>query len=91
MTLEEARTLVEEYRALPDDLNMRLNWPGYAKLPHYTLVCRQCGKTYKRGQVGLDDLTWMVDHGKLTLTLEGICWKCEGPEEEEEGEDEEED
>lgn len=82
-TLEEAKQLLAEYNALPDDLTARLCWNGYERLPELTIHCSNCGK-HKSYPLSLDDIIWSVKHNQLKLTGEVMeCEKCREPEDDE--------
>lgn len=79
-TLEEAKALVAEYRALPvshNDPTIQLNWQGINRLPNLVITCSQCGRERLR-PLDLDAVMWMVDHNEFNLeTTIGACVKCE--------------
>ncbi len=91
MKPEEARALLKEYDSLPDDLNTRLNWNGYKRLPVANIHCA-CGHI-DSFPVDLDDLRWRVEHNQLEFhTYKEKCYghEDEEPQDEENSEDEEE-
>lgn len=88
MDYEEATALVAEYNALPD-FDARLNWNGYARLPHTTFRC-VCG--HKRSiLIDMGELIRMVERGPEKFILDyydAQCWGHGGEEEESEREEE---
>lgn len=80
-TLVEAQRLLAEYDALPDNLNVRLSWRGYERLPDYTFTC-VCGYKFL-SPMGLDDLRFMVNKGRFDIDhFKDICFGHDESEEE---------
>ena len=74
MTLEEARQLIGEYNALPN-IDSRMMWDGYSRLPRLKLTCPDCGHT-RFLQIGMDELVRMVERGEVIAELPGVCDRC---------------
>ena len=93
MNYDEAKALVDEFQALPD-VDSRLSWAGYSRLPRRVSICLECGLATKRMVIPIDDLARMVQAGQDEFKTEfkGYCSKHEitDDEEDEEGEEEEE-
>ena len=84
-TLEEARELLTEYKALPD-LNAIIEWDGYKRLPTSKHIC-VCG-FIREWQIHIDDLEWMVHHNQWNLEYHRDF--CYGHTDDDDDEDEEE-
>ena len=84
--LGEAKQLLAEYNALPD-LDARINWNGYDRLPDYIFRC-VCGHTYIC-PMGIDDLAQTIVKG-WEWKLEHYQPFCYGHEADEENEKDEE-
>lgn len=85
-TLEEGKQLLAEFEALPD-LDARLNWGGYSRLPDYVFRC-VCGYATTR-PMGIDDLRQIITKG-WEWKLEHYQQVCYGQGNEKEGEEESE-
>jgi len=82
MTLDEARQLIAEYDALPDDLTQRIIWQDerMGLLPKIPLVCRECGAHYKDFECGWGEVRWHVERNEaFPDSLKGYCPKHAPP------------